>query len=171
MLDPSGGPSAPGRRFNGERGAPLRYAPTPHSPQGRLYGFATQKGCLIATDESIDYLIAIKGIFTFPTYHCQGACMNGTNAKSEFLKVKWWRENVFPRKSTFSVPVSSLCAIEPYSLRIRRIGIWDFSCVLGIYIVKVPPLPSIQLRSQEEIHTVFYWTQTVTDSLWNFFTS
>ena len=36
VLDPSGGPSAPGRRFNGERGAPLRYAPTPHSPQGRL---------------------------------------------------------------------------------------------------------------------------------------
>ena len=28
---PSGGPSAPGRRFFGERGAPLRCAPTPHS--------------------------------------------------------------------------------------------------------------------------------------------
>ena len=33
----------------------------------------------------------------------------------------------------------SLPAVEPSSLRIRRIGIWDFSCVLGIYIVKVPP--------------------------------
>ena len=60
VLDPSGGPSAPGRRFNGERGAPLRYAPTPHSPQGRLYGFATQKGCLIATDESIDDLMVMN---------------------------------------------------------------------------------------------------------------
>ena len=108
MLDPSGGPSAPGRRFNGERGAPLRYAPTPHSPQGRSYGFPTQKECLMVTDESIDELIVIKGIFTFPTYHCQGACMNGTHAKSEVLKVKWWRENVFPRKSTFSVPVCAL---------------------------------------------------------------
>ena len=57
---PSGGPSAPGRRFNGERGAPLRSAPTPHSPQGRLYGVATQKGCLILTDDLIDYLIEIR---------------------------------------------------------------------------------------------------------------
>ena len=55
MLDPSGGPSAPGRRLNGERGAPLRYAPTPHSPQGRLYGFATQKGL----DANHDYVIEI----------------------------------------------------------------------------------------------------------------
>ena len=43
----------------------------------------------------------------------------------------------------------SRCAVEPSSLRIRRIGIWDFSCVLGIYIVKVPPLPGIQLRSRK----------------------
>ena len=31
ICHPSGGPSAPGRRLEGERGAPLRCAPTPHS--------------------------------------------------------------------------------------------------------------------------------------------
>ena len=82
-----------------------------------------QKECLIVTDDSIDYLIAIRVIFTFPTYHCQGACMNGTHAKSEVLKVKWWRENVFPRKSTFSVPVCAL--LSPLHVLTQDPEDWD----------------------------------------------
>ena len=35
-------------------------------------------------------------IFTFPTYHCQGARMNGTHAKSEVQKVKCWVAGLFP---------------------------------------------------------------------------
>ena len=72
--------------------------------------------------------------------------MNGTHTKSEVLKVKWWVTRCFSVNRKFRSP--SLPAVEPYSLRIWRIGIWDFSRVLGIYMVKVPPLPSIQLRSK-----------------------
>ena len=57
LLDPSGGPSAPGRRFYGERGAPLRYAPTPHSPQGDCTGLLRKRGL----DANHDYVIEIKG--------------------------------------------------------------------------------------------------------------
>ena len=123
----------------GPRSATLR----PHIPRRGIVRVCYAKGGL--TPIMITGLQSKERSKNQP-YHCQGTRMNGTHAKSEVLKVRCGRENVFPVNRKFRSP--SRCAVEPFSLRIRRIGIWDFSCVLGIYIVKVPPLPSIQLRSK-----------------------
>ena len=68
------------------RPPPHRYAPTPHSPQGRLYGFATQKGL----DANHDYVIAIKERSKNQELTEERTQIGCAHAKSEALKVKWW---------------------------------------------------------------------------------